>query len=92
MVDYSKSKYALGIDLQTTKSHPFGKGAFSGKETPTQLVAKAHRHIKKYRKIAAKAQAIANVENNSIARATAELARMKAHKAKEYKEDRMRAR
>lgn len=97
---YATKRLRLGVALRATKSHPFGKGAFSGATSPDAIEKKAAANLKKAReagfsdsKIAEKAQAIANVEHNVIAKETAQKAREAAHEKGEYKMDakRMRA-
>ncbi len=89
-------KYSLGIAEQTTKSHPWGKGALS-RYTPEELVrhAEAQGFSDKY--IYKKLGAIYGLLKEHTAKAQAAregelIALRKAHAKGEFEEDRERMR
>lgn len=91
MNKYENPKYALGIAEQASTSHPWGKGA-AMKYSARQLVTHAKKKGYKYKYIAKKLQALANLNHNEKFAEGAEIARALGHENGEYKEDKRRMR
>lgn len=88
---YEEPKYALGIAEQASTSHPWGKGA-TEKYTAKGLVKHAEKEGYSDKYIAKKLQAVGNLSGNEELLEAAGIARAKAHRKGEYKEDRKRLR
>jgi hypothetical protein len=84
----ARNKYGLGIALQKTNSHPWGKGAEN--MSPAGLVDKAEAEGISDKRIALKLQAIGNINHKAVFKEGATIARKRAHRKGEYKNDKIR--
>ena len=77
----------MGIDLQTTKNHPYGPGA--EKLSVEELVRKGREYHggQSYKKVAAQLQMLGNIQHNEKFRKAARRARNLAHEHREYETD-----
>lgn len=87
MTDYGEKKYSMGIDLQTTKNHPYGKGAEHLSVEELVKKGREYRGGQSYKKVAAQLQQLANIQHNKKFEEAAERARKLGHEHGEYKSD-----
>lgn len=84
MTDYSKNKYQMGIDLQTTKNHPGYSAEISAEANVRRGLAYRNQT---HRTVAKQLQQLANITHKKVFQEAADLARARAHEKGQYKED-----
>lgn len=78
-------KYSMGLDIKTTKHHPYGKGA--ALRSPEELVREGYEANHNYAHTFKELNQLANLTHKHVFREAAELAHKKAYASGDYKKE-----